>query len=111
MPAFSLLRVFAMAALLLMPLAMAGQGHAAAPTSHHGAAAQEDCHQGSKPDRQEERRQNGLAQCMMACAALPATDTPPQVEAAAPRPALYALPVAAIGGLAPEAATPPPRTA
>jgi hypothetical protein len=111
MPAFSLLRLFTMLALLLMPLAMAGQGHAVAAAPHlaaaAAAAADEDCHKG-KPEQQD-RRQDGVAQCMMACAALPAAEAPRQQEAEAPRPSLYALTIIPISGLAPESETPPPR--
>jgi hypothetical protein len=100
-----------MLALLLMPLAMAGQGHAvaAAPDHQVAAAADEDCHKG-KPGQQD-RRQDGAVQCMMACAALPAAEAPPQQEAEVLRPSLYALTIVPIIGLAPEAETPPPRTA
>jgi hypothetical protein len=112
MPAFRLPRILLMLALLLMPLAMAGQGHAVAALPHHqmAASAQEDCHQG-KQEQQDERRTDGLAQCMMACAALPAMQAPDAGEAETPRLSLYAPPVAAMRGLAPEATTPPPRTA
>ena len=113
MPAFRLPRILLMLALLLMPLAMAEQGHAVAAAPHHqtAASAGEDCHQGSKPQQQDERQQSGAAQCMMACAALPASEAPPREEAEALRPSLYALPIVPISGLAPEATTPPPRTA
>jgi hypothetical protein len=112
MPAFSFLRVLTLLALLLMPLAMAGQGHAVAATPHHGAAmsANPDCERDGTP-KSDEHRQDGLAQCMMACAALPAAEAPPRAEAQAPRPVLYALPVVRTAGLAPEAETPPPRIA
>ena len=101
-----------MLALLLMPLAMAGQGHAFAAAPHHqmAASAQEDCHKG-KSEQQDKRQQSGAAQCMMACAALPAAEAPPRETAEAPRPSLYALPIVPISGLVPEATTPPPRTA
>jgi hypothetical protein len=101
-----------MLALLLMPLAMAGQGHAAAAAQHHqvAAAAQEDCHQG-KPEQQDERRQSGAAQCMMACAALPVAQAPEAGEAEPPRLSLYAAPIIVMSGVAPEATTPPPRSA
>ena len=112
MPAFSLVRLFTMLALLLMPVAMAGQGHAVAAAPHHGTAASAEGHHhdGSGP-HEEERKQDGVAQCMTACAALPAMDAPAEAKAEAPRPILFALPVVPIDGLAPEAATPPPRTA
>lgn len=112
MPAFSLVRIFAMFALLLMPLAMAAKGHAAAATPHQAAAAsgQEDCHKGSNRQH-EEHRQGGVAHCMMACAALPAAEAPAPAQAEVLRPTLYALPIVPISGLAPEAAIPPPRTA
>jgi hypothetical protein len=112
MPAFSLVRLLAMLALLLMPLAMAGQGHAAAATPHHAAAASPagHHHQSSSPE-QEEQRKGSAAQCMMACAALPAFDAPLRHETEAPSAALFALPVRPITGLAPEAETPPPRPA
>jgi hypothetical protein len=113
MPALSLLRVLTMLAMLLMPLAMAGQGHAAAAAAPHhqmaAPAAEEDCHKG-KPGQQD-RRQDAAAQCMMACAALPAAEAPRQDQAQVLRPSLYALTIVPIGGLAPEAETPPPRTA
>jgi hypothetical protein len=112
MPASRLLRVLTMLAMLLMPLAMIGQGHAVAAAPHHAvaaAAAEEDCHKG-KPEQQD-RRQDGAAQCMMACAALPAADAPRQEQAQVLRPSLYALTIVPIGGLAPEAETPPPRIA
>jgi hypothetical protein len=48
---------------------------------------------------------------MMACAALPAAEAPRQDQAQVLRPSLYALTIVPIGGLAPEAETPPPRTA
>jgi hypothetical protein len=73
------------------------------------AAAKEDCHKG-RPEQQD-RRQEGAAQCMMACAALPAAEAPRHEEAEAPRPSLYALTIVPISGLAPESETPPPRTA
>lgn len=112
MPAFRLPRVLLMLALLLMPLAMTGQGHAVAAAPHHqlAASAGEDCHQG-KSEQNEQRRQTGGAHCMIACAALPAAEATPQEHAEGPRPSLYALPIVPISGLAPEATTPPPRTA
>jgi hypothetical protein len=112
MPAFSFLRVLTLLALLLMPLAMAGQSHAVAAMPHHGAAmsAEQDCDRGGSPEG-DERRQDGRAQCMMACAALPAWDAPPRAEAPAPRAVIYAPLVVRIAGLAPEAETPPPRIA
>jgi hypothetical protein len=111
MPACRLLRVLTLLAMLLMPLAMAGQGHAVAAAPHHqmAASADEDCHKG-RPGQQD-RRQDGAAQCMMACAALPAAEAPRQEQAVLLRPSLYALTIVPISGLAPEAETPPPRTA
>ena len=113
MPAFSLVRFLTMLALLLMPLAMAEQGHAVAAAPHGAAAASagDHRHHRSSGPQQEERKQDALAQCMMACAALPAMEAPAQAETQALRPAPFALPVLPIIGLAPEAATPPPRTA
>jgi hypothetical protein len=106
MPAFSLMRVLAAFALLLMPLA--GQGHAMAAVPHHQTAASpdEDCHGAPEP---EERSQDGVAQCLMACAALPALEMPLRHSPEPLRLTLFALPLTAIGGLAPEAEIPPPR--
>ena len=111
MPASRLLHLLTVLAMLLMPLAMAGQGHAVAATPHHqmAAAAEEACHK-SVPEQQD-RREDGAAQCMMACAALPAAEAPPHAEAQELRPSLYALTIVPIIGLAPESETPPPRTA
>jgi hypothetical protein len=112
MPVSRLLHVLTVLAMLLMPLAMAGRGHAAAAVPHPGmaaATAQEDCHKGT-PDQQDSR-QDAAARCMMACAALPAAEAPRQAEPQVLRPSLYAATVVPIGGLAPEAETPPPRLA
>ncbi len=112
MSATRLLRILAAFALLLMPLAMASQGHAVAAAPHHDAATSAaGHHHHQRAPEQEEQRQSSAAQCMMACAALPAPDAPLAHEVEAPRPAPFALPVRLIAGLAPEAETPPPRSA
>jgi hypothetical protein len=116
MPAFSLVRILTMLALLLMPLAMAGQAHAGGAMAHHAETGSAEAHRhegGSHRQKgQEERRQqDGMAQCMIACAALPAAEAAPNTTREAPRACLYALPIAPISGLAPEAETPPPRFA
>jgi hypothetical protein len=114
MTARHLTRILAAFALLMMPLAMIGQGHAAASAPHHAAPAAADEHcqdMAAVPAKEGDERQNGLAQCMMACAALPAWEAPLLAAAAAPRPSLFAGKALPISGLAPEAETPPPRTA
>ena len=100
-------------ALLLMPLAMAGQGHAmAAAPAHSGEMAMaDDCHESSAPAEQNKSRHEGAAQCAIACAALPSPEAR-FAEALAPTtPALFTLPVLPATGLGPEAETPPPRIA
>jgi hypothetical protein len=117
MTARHLIRILAAFALLMMPLAMVGQGHAAASASHHAAAdadADADAHcqdMAAVPAEEGDERQNGLAQCMMACAALPGWQAPLLAAAPAPRPSVFAGRASPISGLAPEAETPPPRTA
>ena len=113
MTARHLTRILAAFALLMMPLAMVGQGHAAASARHHAAAAAADehCQDMAAPEEEDGERQNGLAQCMMACAALPAWQAPLLAAAPAPRPTVFAGKASPIAGLSPEAETPPPRTA
>ncbi|HEX9955548.1 MAG TPA: hypothetical protein VGB48_10105 [Allosphingosinicella sp.] len=111
--AHRLLRAVLAFALLLMPVAMAGQGHvmAAAPAHSGGMAMDEDCHEGSVPAEQNKGRHEGAAQCAIACAALPSPEAR-FAEALVPTtPVLFALPVLPVTGLGPEAETPPPRTA
>jgi hypothetical protein len=113
MTATRLLRLLTVLALLLMPLAMAGQGHAVAAAPHHEMVSDSAGHcadtkpgdEGDKPDR------GSAAQCMMACAALPAADAPLPAARTVLRAPATGTPAAGITGLAPESETPPPRFA
>jgi hypothetical protein len=102
-----------MLALLLMPLAMAGQGHAVAASPHHEMVSDTVGHcadtQSSQGD--DERGSSTSAQCLMACAALPAAEAPLPAAQAVLRAVATGTPAAGITGLAPESATPPPRIA
>jgi hypothetical protein len=113
MTASRLVRLLAMFALLLMPLAMIGQGHAIAAAPHHdmtSAASGHCADMDSKPDKKH-HDSSSAAECLMACAALPAAEAPAPVEQIALRPTLVAALVPVTVGLAPEAETPPPRLA
>jgi hypothetical protein len=113
MTASRLVRLLTVLALLLMPLAMAGQGHAIAAAPHHEIATDGAGHcADTKPDDGSDERGAGTAaQCMMACAALPAAGAPLPAARTVLRTAVTGTPVAGITGLAPESETPPPRSA
>ena len=113
MTASRLVRFLAMLALLLMPLAMAGQGHAVAAAPHHETASDTAGHCADMDSDQstEERGSSTSAQCLMACAALPAADAPLPAARTVFRASATGTPAAGITGLAPESETPPPRTA
>ena len=110
MTASRLLQLLTLVAMLLMPLAMAKQGHAVAATPHHAMAADAGHCTDSTPE-QDERGSKSSAECLMACAALPGTEAPLAAERIAPRPSLITPPARTIAGLSPEAETPPPRIA
>jgi hypothetical protein len=112
MKAHRLVRLLCLFAILLMPVAMAKQSHAAAPAApHHEMASPGHCSDSENGPEDEDRRPDAFGQCLMACAALPAPDAGLPAKAAV----LNAMPAGAaadaIRGLAPEAATPPPRPA
>ncbi|HEX8586259.1 MAG TPA: hypothetical protein VF680_17850 [Allosphingosinicella sp.] len=113
MTASRLLRLLAMFALLLMPLAMAGQGHAVAAAPHGEMASAEAGHCADMDGKADKKDQGGssAADCLMACAALPAAEAPLAAEQIVLRPTLVAVLVPVITGLSPEAETPPPRIA
>jgi hypothetical protein len=98
-------RLLVLAAMLLMPLGMAG---APAAARHHAAMAMDMQH---CPDPAPVHKdKGGIAVCTMACAsALPALNVA-QREPVAPREELVAVhAVQALDGLHPETATPPPK--
>ncbi|HEX8580238.1 MAG TPA: hypothetical protein VF655_11685 [Allosphingosinicella sp.] len=113
MPAHSLFRLLLAFALLLMPLAMAGQGHAMAAAPAHGSAMAmgDDCHESGAPAEQNKSRHEGAAQCAIACAALPSFEARIAETLAPTALPLFTLPVLPASGLGPEAETPPPRIA
>ena len=113
MPAPSLLRLLLAFALLLMPLAMAGQGHAMAAAPAHDAAMVmgNDCHESGAPAEQDKSRHEGAARCAIACAALPSFEARIAETLAPTALPLFTLPLLPAGGLGPEAETPPPRIA
>jgi len=113
MTASRLLRILAMFALLLMPLAMAGQGHAIAAAPHGQMASADAGHCADMESKGDKKHKGGSssADCLMACAALPAAEAPLAVEQIVLRPTLVAVLVPVITGLSPEAETPPPRIA
>ena len=113
MTASRLLRLLAMFALLLMPLAMAGQGHAVAAAPHGEMASAEAGHCADIESEGDRKHQSGsaAADCLMACAALPAAGAPVAAEQIVLRPTPVAALQPAIVGLSPEAETPPPRIA
>ncbi len=94
-------------ALLLAPLRMV-RGEATAMPHHGPAMAMEHCAPDADPD---EGQPLSKANCMMACAALPAVPALLAERLALTGGADRPLPVREIQGLAPEAATPPPRMA
>jgi hypothetical protein len=102
-----------MFALLLMPLAMAGQGHAVAAAPHGQTASAEAGHCADMDGKGEKKQHEGssAAECLMACAALPAAGAPVAAEQIVLRPTPVAALAPAIVGLSPEAETPPPRIA
>lgn len=107
-----LIRILAAFAMLLMPLAMAGGVPAAAAAApHHAAAAASEGHCSQSGEDDQDRRQGAAAHCTMACAALPAWQAPLPAATPAPRPSVFAGTLLPVSGLAPEAETPPPRTA
>ena len=103
--ASSLLRCLAMLALLLMPFGMAGgqQGAQAAP-----AAAAFHCIGGTGQQPAPRSLADRSADCGIACAALPTFGCVLPPPAMTPD-LVHPLPIATGYGLAPEAATPPPR--
>ena len=113
MTASRLFSLLAMFALLLMPLAMAGQGHAVAAAPHGEMASAEAGHCADMEGKGDRKHQGGssAAECLMACAALPAAGAPMAAEQIVLRPTPVAALQPAIVGLSPEAETPPPRIA
>ncbi|HEY0027436.1 MAG TPA: hypothetical protein VGC35_06165 [Allosphingosinicella sp.] len=113
MTASRLFRLLAMFALLLMPLAMAGQGHAVAAAPHGETASADAGHCADMEGKGDKKRHDGssAAECLMACAALPAAGAPVAAEQIVLRPTPVAALEPAIVGLSPEAETPPPRIA
>ncbi|HEY0147474.1 MAG TPA: hypothetical protein VGB70_00570 [Allosphingosinicella sp.] len=110
MPAISLFRALLAFALLLMPLAMIGQGHAMAAMPQ-SASASEHCHEGSAPAERDSSSHESGAQCAIACAALPSPEARVAQAVAPAALPLFAFPAVPATGLAPEAETPPPRIA
>jgi hypothetical protein len=102
-----------MFALLLMPLAMAGQGHAVAAAPHGEMASAETGHCADTDGKRNKKHGGGssAADCLMACAALPAAEAPLAAEQIVLCTTLVAVLVPVITGLSPEAETPPPRIA
>lgn len=99
-------KLLALVAVLLMPLGMSG-AEAAAP--HHATAV--DMPMGHCPDQGSgHERQGGIATCTMVCAAALPTAAASASEAPALAP-VSVLPnaVAALHGLHPDIATPPPK--
>ena len=100
-----LIRLLTLIALVLMPLTMA-----AAPTEAHAMPAMaeshcDDRHQPAMP------KQMDMAQCMLMCAALPASEMLIAMPLAVPKaPRRLALDKP-IHGIILETATPPPRSA
>ena len=111
MTAARLLQLLAIFALLLMPLAMAGQSHAAATAPHHQMASAQEGHCAAPAGEEDTSRSGPSAECLMACAALPAAEAPVAIERIVPKPTLAARAPRTISGLSPEAETPPPRFA
>jgi hypothetical protein len=108
MPATILMRLLTALALMLMPLAMAASGPAAA----HAPAASADgshCEDKEGAPAKGEHRPGGGADCAIACSALPPAE-PLRTGAPAPRAAAPAVRFQILAdGLHPEAAIPPPR--
>jgi hypothetical protein len=106
MPAAFLMKILAVLGLLLMPMGMAG-GASAMPHHQASAAGSGACDEAPAPHAPTPAKS---ADCAMACSALP-TDAPRPVE----KPQLASVPErpaasAAIDGIQPEAAIPPPRS-
>ena len=102
--AAAVLRLFALLALMLMPLGMAGapahaQSAASAPAGHC------DEHQKQKP---VDVPSAATVHCT-GCAALPAIEAPPPIAELRPQMPMRLAPAELIEGIEPETATPPPR--
>jgi hypothetical protein len=100
--ASAVLRLFALFALVLMPLSMAS-----APASAHPAAATPAGHCDDQP--QPAKAPAGPQMHCTACSALPANDAPTPVEEMAPQATLLVAPVSSLTGIEPDIATPPPK--
>jgi hypothetical protein len=103
-----LFQFLTIAAVLLMPLGMSGGRAMAAQQAAPAAATMDHCN--SDADKTAPHRSMPNADCMAACAAIPAT-VGAEISAPIPFPAMAEpSPVASLGkGLGPEAAIPPPR--
>jgi hypothetical protein len=110
MSAARLFRFLTILALVLMPVGMMPGGHAMAAAPAAASLASAHCAEmdDSKPAHHQPAQPHHAGDCAIACSALPSAAG----SLAAPRlvpPLLHPLPSAAGRGLAPEAATPPPR--
>jgi hypothetical protein len=100
----SVLALLALAAMLLVPFAMAGTSaaaHAATP------AAAGHCDDPSPPSGEPASPQMHCT----ACAALPAMEAPAEVAGLRPQALPPAARVGAFGGIEPDTITPPPKSA
>ncbi len=102
-----LLRLLAIAALLLMPIGM-GMTPAAAATHATVSTATAEGHCDGAPQGKAAKGQVGL-HCSGACIALPAEPARADAQPVLPGPSLAAGSVQTFHGTAPPPATPPPR--
>jgi hypothetical protein len=109
MVAARLLRFLTILAVLLMPLGMWGDAGATA-MGHHSPVAAPMKHCSGMADKQEKGEPARSSDCLLACAALPSPEILVKHESPVPI-AAEPMPIAKLVGLAPEAATPPPRMA
>ena len=109
MVASRILRMLTMLAVLLMPIGMLGGEAAAMGHSAPIAAAAMADHCAAMHHKQKKDEPAKGADCVVACAAIPASDAPYQHETLAPMHVEAPRLIAVVAGLHPEAATPPPR--
>jgi len=100
--ASAVFRLFALFALVLMPLSMASAPASAQPTASSPAGHCDDHQMPSKAPA-------GPQIHCTACAALPAIDAPVPVVEMAPQPPMLIALASFLAGIEPDTATPPPK--
>ena len=100
--ASALLRLFALFALVLMPLSMASAPASAQPVASAPAGHCDDHQQPAKAPAGPQMHCTG-------CAALPAIDAPPPVAEIVPQMSLRVAVTTHLSGIEPDPATPPPK--